>query len=136
MTRILRWSGVPLAGLAVWYGTLLLGIASVDLLDALCPPELVVSGACTASWYDPAFYSLTSFFSGLVAIGIVLVPALIAPAFRFHIAVLAFSTGAAFAVYFTILDHSLWAPFVAAALGGSFGLWLAFVWWKRRGIAA
>ena len=25
-----------------------------NLLDSLCPPELMVSGACTAPWYAPA----------------------------------------------------------------------------------
>ncbi len=136
MAIALRWIGVPLSGLAVWYGTLVLGVAAMLVLDALCPPELMVSGACTASWYFPALYGLIMFFSGVVALGIVVVPALIAPAFRFGVAVVAFATGAAFAVYFAAHDWSLWGPFLAAALGGSLGLWAASTRWRTRSIAA
>ena len=106
------------------------------MLDALCPRELVVSGACTATWYEPAFYALTVAFSALAAILIVFVPALVAPSHRFGVAILAFACGAAFATYFAALERSLWGPFVAASVGGSAALWLASTRWRQRWIAA
>src|SRR5262245_23856301 len=97
--RILRWLTVPLAGIAVWYVTLLVGFGAVSVLDALCPPQLVVSGLCTASWYEPAFEALLLVCTALVAAGVVLVPALVAPAHRFRVAMIGYGCGATFALY-------------------------------------
>jgi hypothetical protein len=85
MTKLLRWTFVPLSGIAVWYAALLLGIAGYGLLDRLCPPALVVSGACTASWHGPASEALLLLCTALASAGIVLVPALVAPARRFRV---------------------------------------------------
>ncbi len=120
----LRWTFVPIAGALVWFGTLFLGLAGLDLLDRLCPPEHVVSGMCTASWHRPAVDGLTIVCALLAAVGIVLVPARIAPSNRFTVAFVAYLCGAAFAVY-VATSGSMWGPFIAAAIGGSAALWFA-----------
>jgi hypothetical protein len=135
MTKLLRWTFVPLSGIAVWYAALLLGIAGYGLLDRLCPPALVVSGACTASWHGPASEALLLLCTALASAGIVLVPALVAPARRFRVAVLAFGCGAAFALY-AASGGSLWGPFFVAGLAGSASLWLAASRWRAREISA
>ena len=131
LVNFCRWVLVPLSGVAVWYVVLLLGIASITLLDSLCPPDLVVSGSCTAGWYEPVFQSLLFVCSVGVAIGIVLVPALVAPTFRWRVALLAFGCGAAFATY-VVLEGFLWLPLLGSVLGGSYALWLAAAKWRVR----
>ena len=134
MINLARWILVPLSGVAVWYAVLLLGIAGYELLDRLCPPELVVSGACTASWHAPAVEVLMLVCTALVSAGIVVIPALIAPARRFQVAAVAFGCGATFAIY-AASGGSLWGPFFVSALTGAGSLWLVASKWNARGIA-
>jgi len=49
-----RWALVPVTAFGVWFGTLLIGIGGSSLLDSLCPPDLMISGICTAPWHGPA----------------------------------------------------------------------------------
>jgi hypothetical protein len=135
MAKLVRWVLVPLSGVAVWYAVLLVGIAGFGLLDRFCPPELIVSGACTAGWHAPAVEALVLLCTAVVSAGIVVVPALVAPAGRFQVAVLAYGCGAVFALY-AASGGSLWGPFFVSALSGSASLWLVAAKWRVRGIAA
>jgi hypothetical protein len=135
LTTLARWLLVPLSAIAVWYAVFLLGFAGIGLLDHFCPPDLVVSGACTASWHYPAVEVLILLCTALVSVGIVLVPALVAPAKRLHVAALAYGCGAAFAIY-AASGGSLWGPFAAAALCGSGALWFAAARWRGPGRSA
>jgi hypothetical protein len=128
---ILRWLAVPVSGLAVWYAVLLLGIGSVDVLDSLCPRELMISGMCSAPWHGPAFDALVLFYTGMVSAGVVLVPAVLAPSHRFRVALAAYVYGAAFAVY-VLAAGSAWGPFVVAAASGSAALLVAAARWRGR----
>jgi hypothetical protein len=51
-----RWALVPVTAFGVWFGTLLIGIGGSSLLDSLCPPDLMISGICTAPWHGPAMH--------------------------------------------------------------------------------
>ena len=113
---------VPLAGLGVWYAVLIWGMLAVTVLDSMCPPELMISGGCTASWHAPAVEALVLLCTGAVAAGIVILPALVAPSHRLQVACLAFALGAAFALL-AASGGSLWGPFTIAALSGSAALW-------------
>jgi len=121
---------VPLSALAVWFGVALLGLAAYNLLDSLCPPELMVSGACTAPWYASAVEGVILLCTGLAAAGIVIIPALVAPAWRVEVSTFAFACGALFAIY-AALDASLWLAFVVAAIAGSISLWGVFAVRRR-----
>jgi len=132
--RVLRWALVPVSALAVWYAVLLIGIGAVSVLDAMCPPELVVSGACTAPWHGPAVEALFVVCAALAALGIVTVTALVAPTHKRAVASAAFACGAAFAVY-VARAGDLWAPFLAAALGGAVGLWIRSARSRRNSVA-
>ncbi len=133
--NLVRWALVPLSAIAVWCAGILVGIAGIGLLDSLCPPELMVSGSCTARWHAPALEALVLLCTGLVAAGIVIIPAYIAPGGRFHVAAIAFGCGAVFALYTAATADDLWLPFVVAGLTGSASLWFVASRWRRRGIA-
>jgi hypothetical protein len=135
MIKLVRWLSVPIAAIAVWYVVLLIGIALVGVLDSLCPPDLVVSGLCTAPWYGPVFEALLLICTAAVAAALVIVPALVAPAHQFGVAVIAYSCGAVVAVY-VAFGAFAWGPFVASALSGSAALWLAAAKWRAPRMAA
>ena len=127
--NLLRWAVVPLSGIVVWYSVLFAGIVGISLLDRLCPPELIVSEACTATWHAPAVEGLVLLCTAVVSVGVVVIPAYVAPARRFLVAALAFACGAVFALY-AASDGSLWGPFFVAALAGSASLWFAASKWR------
>jgi hypothetical protein len=119
---------VPLSAVAVWFGILILGVVLAELLDRLCPADLIESGFCTASWHKPAFDTLLGLCTALVSTAVVLVPARIAPAHKFAVAAAAYISGAAFAFYILIGDFEWWI-FMTAALSGSVALAIAAVKW-------
>jgi hypothetical protein len=116
--RIVRWLLVPPAAFAAWVGALLLGLAGINALDALCPPDLMISGVCTAAWHPPAMRVLEAVCAAVAAAGVVVAPALIAPAYRVAVATICFFAGAAFAV-FMAWAGGLWIALAAAALSGT-----------------
>lgn len=130
MKQLVRWILVPLSGIAVWAAVLVLGIAGVDLLSRLCPPALMVSGLCTASWHAPAVEVLILLCTAVVSAGIVLIPAFVAPSNRFRVATFAFACGTVFGLY-AASGGSMWGPFFVAASAGSASLWLAASKWRR-----
>lgn len=88
---------VPALGLAV---TILGAALLTEALEVLCPPELMVSGRCSASWYrasEQAAYALASFVGALIFVSL---PAVAAPAFKPAVARVAFGAGLAFAGFF------------------------------------
>lgn len=133
--NVMRWALVPLSAIAVWHAVLLVGIAGISLLDRFCPPELMVSGACTATWHAPAVEALMILCTAIVSAGIVVIPAYVAPAKRFHVAALAFGCGAVFALY-GASGGDLWGPFFVAGLTGAGSLWFVASKCKIHGIAA
>ena len=119
----IRWVLVPFAAVAVWFATWTLGFAGMGLLDSVCPQDLVISDHCTADWYSPAILGLMLVCTSIVAFGVVFVPALVAPAHRFRVALVAFACGAAFAIYMAS-SGELWHAFVVSAISGSAALWV------------
>ena len=115
--KVIRWVLLLPSAYAAWWVALFLGIAYVSVLDWLCPPELMVSGLCTATWYEPAFNAAFVVGAGLAAGLIMLAVILMAPSHRRHVAILAFGSGSAFALY-AAYETSLWGAFVAAFLTG------------------
>ena len=95
---------------------------------------MTVSGGCTARWHGPSVETLILFCTAVAAVGIVIVPALVAPSHRFHVALVSFVGGAAFAVY-AASGGSVWAPFAVAAVNGAGALRLAASKWRRHPIA-
>jgi hypothetical protein len=90
----------------------------------------MVSGLCTAWWHQPAMTLLETVCAGMAAGGIVLVPALVAPAYRIQVAAVFFTAGAVFA---TSLARAggMWAPFGAAAVTGAMALYAGATRWRQ-----
>ncbi len=125
--RTIRWLVVPLSAVAVWTAALLLGLAGITVLDSLCPPDLMVSGLCTASWHAPAVKGLEMICAAFAAAGVVAVPTVIAPHHRVQVAAVCLVGGAMFALFFAIAAHA-WADLAAAAISGC----TAFYLMRRR----
>ena len=121
MLTAVRWIVVPLTAFAVWVGTLVVGISGVTVLDSLCPPELMVSGLCTASWHPPALAALEMFCAGIAAIGFVVLPAKVAPAHRARVAVVCFVVGGVLTSGLAVAA-ALWWPSAVAAIAGIIAL--------------
>ena len=129
--RVGRWLLVPVAAAGIWYVALLSGLVAVGVLDALCPAEQMISGFCTAPWHATAIDVLVGAYAAATAFGIVVVCGFLAPANKFTVALIAFICGAVFAA-FAASEGTMWAPFTAAAVGGSAGLVLASSRWRNR----
>jgi hypothetical protein len=78
---------------AVWFGILLIGIGGSTLLDSLCPPDVMISGICTAPWHEPAMTALETVCAAMAAVGFIALPAAVAPAYRIVVAVGCFVVG-------------------------------------------
>ena len=92
----------------------MVGVAYVGFLDWLCPPELMVSGLCTATWHGPAFDVGIVAGAGLAAALVMLTVIVIAPSHRRSVAAMAFGVGSIVAMYMAYEADALAAG--AAAL--------------------
>lgn len=111
----LRWIFallMPAVGLVI---TALAAILLTEALDLVCPPELVVSGLCTASWYPASQQAAFAVASFLGAVVFVWLPAVTAPNFKPVVAWVAFAAGFAYGCLF------LWevGPSVLPSLGAA-----------------
>ena len=100
-----------------WLVALGAGLAYVSFLDWLCPPELLVSGACTASWHGPAVDAGIAGGAALAAGLIMVTVVLLAPSHRRLVAVAAFAIGSAVALYMAHHAHAWAAGASAIAVG-------------------
>ena len=110
--RAVRWLLLLPGVYAAWWAALLIGIAYIGILDWLCPPDLMVSGLCTTPWYESAFDAGVVAGAGLAARLVMLAAILMAPSHRRYVAVLAFGSGSAVALYAAYETNS-WGAFVA-----------------------
>jgi len=114
-----RWILVIPAAIAGWYLAFILGMLSVVALDALCPPEMMISGACMASWYPPAVDLLIIISTGLSAVLAIVGAYMVTPEAqrKMAIAYTTYSVGALTAGLWAFELNS-WAEFsCAVALG-------------------
>ena len=118
----LRWLLVIPAATAGWFFALAFGFVLLHLLDALCPPEQMVSGMCTAPWYDAGFKAATLIGASLAAFLVVALASVAAPAHRTFVSWLAFGCGAAFALYAAFSTRS-YAELAFALVSGLVAVW-------------
>jgi hypothetical protein len=124
--RTIRWLlFVPSAALGYLW-TFLCAMVLVGLLQGLCPPDLMISAMCTASWFRTAERVAIMFSLATGAALFVALPAAIAPAQRTAIAVGAFAIGFGIVLYMCMqLGTSFLPELVSATIGG--GLMAALV---------
>jgi hypothetical protein len=124
--NLLRWLlVVPAAciGYLVCFGCM---AALLPLAREFCPPELLVSGQCMASWYPFAIDLATCVSTALGAATTVAVPFFIAPSHRPAVAIAAFAGGSVFVLWLLSFLGSAVALPVVSALGGG-GLVMAWL---------
>jgi hypothetical protein len=115
MLRIVRWLLILPAAIAAWYLALIIGLVLHSGLDALCPPDQVISGICEAPWYVYAEDALIAFGAALAAVLVMVACTLLAPSHRRQTAIAAFVLGAMAAIMMGASTEAYGA--MAAAIG-------------------
>lgn len=129
---LVRWLLVPGSAAAVLVALVAGGRWAVGQADLRCPADLMVGGACVASWHTSVVEAAIYVCVVLAGIGVVLIPALIAPKLERTVAVLGFLlvVGTAAAAFQMTGWAELVGPLVAVAIAGAAGL--GWVWSRGR----
>ena len=120
---ILRWLAVIPAAVLGWYLALILGVLIHQFATRLCPAEKLLSGLCTAPWYEAVERAI---FLGSVALSALLVVAFaagVAPARKCPVALIALTVGAAVATMMAY-DLKAGAELAAAISAGALATWI------------
>jgi hypothetical protein len=136
MSNILRWALVPVAVAVVYPAVFILGVSAMTMLDIFCPSDQIVSDHCVAPWYLRTTDTLIVACAGASAFGVVLVPAFVAPAGRFLIAVCGYIFGGVYVVYLANISSSFRNPCLVAAVSGTLALGWAWRRWRSHVVAA
>ena len=129
---VFRWLLLLPAVFAAWVLAVVCGYLLLSYVESLCPPELMVSGMCTADWFPRASTAVFCFSAGLAAALIVLATALVAPAHKLRAIWIAYAVGAALACLLALEGRS-W-PELASALGaGALAATMASAFVARAG---
>jgi len=126
VARVLRWVLVPVAALAAWGASILVGLILHGLATGMCPESEMVSGACVAPWWPYADAVVLVVAAAFAAAAIVLACALTAPTHRPRVAVVVYVLGAVWAVVLAVAG----AAYVALPSACASGAWA--VWWVRQ----
>jgi hypothetical protein len=125
----LRWLLVLPSWLAGVVLSLVLAMALRALCIQLCPPELLVSGMCMATWYRAAESLSICAGAAVGAATAVLLPSLAAPQHRGRVALAALGLGTACATWWLAAGgSSLLAPFACALASGVIAVRMALSW--------
>jgi hypothetical protein len=115
---IIRWVLVFPSAVAGWYFALFIGLALYELANYFCPPELMISGSCQASWFDPFIDVLIVFSSSLSAVFAILFAVIVVPNKRVLVAKFIYFGGFILALYF-VYETSRWGAFWGAIISGA-----------------
>jgi hypothetical protein len=116
-TEILRWFMVIPAAIIGWWLAIVTGIVLVSIPDNFCPPEDVMSGFCTAPWYEPVVSGIMIYTASLSAVLALVFSVLTAPGKRDLVATGVFVAGCLCAVYFAFWIAA-WAECAGAIVFG------------------
>lgn len=109
-------------------------VLGASTLRHLCPPELLVSGMCTASWYASAELAVIAAFVALGASLVVALPVTFAPSHKHWVALVAYAAGAIFVTGFIWqVGRSFWPPYAAALACGGVTAAIAYARHKNAG---
>ena len=129
--RWVRWLLlVPSAWLA-WSVALVSGVAVHSALESLCPPEQVISGMCTATWFRYAERITICAGAGLAAALILLTSTFVAPSHRAIVIVATLCIGSAAALVMGVLAAAYSELATALVVGGLTTVWLLRRNWVR-----
>lgn len=131
MIQVFRWLALIPACVAAWYVALFIGLYVHGIVDSFCPPELVVSGFCEASWFPAAEQAVICFGVALSAFLVVLTAALVAPAHRVLVSKAALAIGTVVAIIVAV-ETDTYIELAAAVLAGIIGVLVVATVVKRR----
>ena len=134
MIQVLRWLALIPACVAAWWLALFIGLYIRSVVNTFCPPELVVSGFCEASWYPAAESAVICFGVALSAFLVVVTAALVAPTHRVLASKFALASGSVIAIYFAV-GTGAYLALAAAVLAGILAL-LVVTFVAKRGHGA
>lgn len=113
----IRWLCVLPATYAAWWFAAAAGFLLHAVVDAQCPPTLVVSSVCTAWWMPAATRGIMVFTAALAAALVVGAAVATAPARRRAVAWITFGVGAIVATVMALAAQAS-LEWVAAVCGG------------------
>lgn len=119
--KCLRWFAVVPSAILAWYAAFILGLMALSGIDALCPPETMISGFCGVWWYPHAERAIILAAVALSAFLVVISASAVAPSYRVHVARLAYGVGVVVATYFVVKTSAV-GEFMAAILAGLLGV--------------
>ena len=128
---IVRWLLVIPFAFIGWYAALFIGILLYSVADSFCPPELMISGSCQASWHEPLIDGLIIFGSSLSAVLVILFSTIVAPYKRELVAKIIYISGVIFAIY-AVYETTAWGAFLGAVLCGAIFLYFLIRYMKRK----
>ncbi len=111
------------AAIVGWWLAIIVGLLLTHVPGYLCPPELVTSGYCMASWNGPIMSGIMIFAAALSAVMTLMCAVLVAPSKRDLVAKVVFVAGSICATYFAF-SISAWVEYVGAIISGLFTLLL------------
>ena len=131
---IVRWLLVIPFAFIGWYAALFIGMILYSIADSFCPPELMISGSCQASWHEPLIDGLIIFGASLSAVLVILFSAIVAPYKRELVAKTIYIGGVIFAIY-AAYETSAWSAFIGAVLSGAIFLYFFIRYMKDKNYA-
>ena len=132
--EIIRWLLVIPSAFAGWYAALFIGLILYNVADSFCPPELMISGSCIASWHEPLIECLFVFGASLAAVLTILFSILVAPKKRKLVAKVIYIGGVMFAIY-ALYETTAWGAFIGAVLSGAILLYFLMSYMKDKNYA-
>jgi hypothetical protein len=131
MKRWLRWLLLIPCAWAAWHVALATGIAVHSTLEALCAPEQMISGMCTAPWFQYAERVVFCASAGLAAALILITSTLIAPSHRARVAAITLAAGSLVALVMGILAMAYAELITAIVVGALTTTWLLKCRWVQ-----
>lgn len=89
----IRWVFAPISAILGWFVVLMLGMSLYGFVENSCPADKVISSYCTVDWINNLSNSLIYIGAALSAVVVVLLPTLVAPRYKFRVAVVAYTLG-------------------------------------------
>ena len=120
--HVSRWALVPVAAIAAWGVSLVIGLILHDTATRLCPETYMVSGACFAPWTPVADAVVLMVSAAIAAVLVVLATSYTAPAHCPRVAAVVYGLGAALAVFMAIAGAAYLA-LPAAGIAGACAVW-------------
>ena len=129
--EVIRWIMVIPAAIIGWLLAIMVGLLLTNIPGYFCPPELVTSGFCMATWYGPVMLGIMIFAAALSAVMTLMFAVLVAPRKRDLVAKVVFVVGSSYATYLAF-SISAWVEYLSAIIFGLFTLLLLTKKYGRR----